>query len=120
MNFLSGRIDGADPLRFQHGTFGLDLPGAAAAKLQTVKGKPVTLGVRPEDITLTGIGGFKAGVEVTEQMGNEVILYLRLGEDALVARVPPHNAPRPGEGVSITFDTERIHFFDSDTELALV
>jgi len=48
-------------------------------------------------------------------MGNEVIVYLRLGAETLVARVPPDDAPRPGETVNVTLRPDRLHFFDSDS-----
>jgi multiple sugar transport system ATP-binding protein len=53
-------------------------------------------------------------------MGNEVMLYLKLGEETLVARVPPDQPPRPGETVGIQFTPDRLHFFDPKTELTLV
>jgi multiple sugar transport system ATP-binding protein len=120
MNFLSGRIEDKTPLRFSHNSFSLDLSPALAGRLAPAKGRPVTLGVRPEDITLGSGPGFKAGVEVVEQMGNEVILYLKAGSDTLIARVPPSNAPRPGDSVTAGFAPDRIHFFDAETELTLV
>ncbi len=119
MNFLSGRIEDKTPLRFSHNSFSLDLSPALAAGLASVRGKPVTLGVRPEDITLSGQPGLKTNVEVVEQMGNEVIVYLKTGVDSLVARVPPRDAPRPGDNVTATLNADRIHFFDAKTELAL-
>jgi len=59
-------------------------------------------------------------VDVIEQMGNEVIVYLKAGNDTLIARVPPQNAPRPGESVTVGFVPDRLHFFDAQTELTLV
>ena len=138
MNFLSGRIEDKAPLRFSHNSFGLDLSPTLAGRLAPAKGRPVTLGVRPEDITLAATGHdrnpggtvparglspkpeLRMGVEVVEQMGNETILYLKAGSDTLVARVPPHNAPRPGDSVTLDLTPDRIHFFDAETELTLV
>jgi len=77
------------------------------------------LGVRPEGIVLGGRPQLKAGVEVVEQMGNEVIVYLKAGDQSLIARVPPQNAPRPGESVTVGFAPDQLHFFDAETELAL-
>jgi multiple sugar transport system ATP-binding protein len=119
MNFLSGRIDDETPLGFLHDSFRLDLPPAVATSLAPAKGKPVVLGVRPEGIVIGSQPGLKAGVEVVEQMGNEVIVYLKAGSDALIARVPPQNAPRPGESVAVGFAPDHLHFFDAETELAL-
>jgi multiple sugar transport system ATP-binding protein len=120
MNFLSGRIEDRTPLRFSHNSFSLDLSPALAGRLAPARGRPVTLGVRPEGITLGSQPGFKAGVEVVEQMGNEVIVYLKMGGDTLIARVPPQGAPRPGDSVTAGFAPDRIHFFDAETELTLV
>jgi hypothetical protein len=33
--------------------------------------------------------------------------------------VPPQNAPRPGESVTVGFVPDQLHFFDAATELAL-
>ncbi len=111
MNFLAGRI-GPGPV-FQHDSLRISLD--PAGPLAGAGEVAVVLGVRPEDITLTGDDGLRAGVEVVEQMGNEVIVYLKLGSEALVARVPPQAAPRPGQGVNIAFAPDRLHFFAADT-----
>jgi multiple sugar transport system ATP-binding protein len=59
-------------------------------------------------------------VDVMEQMGNEVIVYLKSGSETLIARVPPQNAPRPGDSVAVSFAPDHLHFFDAETELTLV
>jgi multiple sugar transport system ATP-binding protein len=78
------------------------------------------LGVRPEGIVLENGQALKAGVEVVEQMGYEVIVYLKTGSDTLIARVPPQNAPRPGESVTVGFVPDQLHFFDAETEITIV
>jgi multiple sugar transport system ATP-binding protein len=117
MNFLEGRVE-PGPLRFVHPALELPLDPPAAAKLEPMTGRPVTFGIRPEGIRLAA-DGFPAAVEVAELMGNEVVLYLKLGTETLVARVPPLAAPRPGDAVRITFDPDRAHFFDAATEAAI-
>jgi multiple sugar transport system ATP-binding protein len=119
MNFLSGRIDDGASLGFSHVAFHLDLSPALATPLAPARGRPVVLGVRPEGIVLENGKALKAGVEVVEQMGNEVIVYLRAGSDTLIARVAPQNAPRPGDSVTIGFAPDHLHFFDAETELTL-
>jgi multiple sugar transport system ATP-binding protein len=59
-------------------------------------------------------------VDVVEQMGNEVIVYLKAGTDTLIARVPPQNAPHPGESVTVGFVPDQLHFFDAVTDLTLI
>jgi len=130
MNLLSGRIDDKTPPGFSSDSFRLELAPALVAPLAAAKGKPVVLGVRPEGIVLGEAGTVPAGglspkpefrmsVDVVEQMGNEVIVYLKAGGDALIARMPPQNAPRPGDSVVVGFEPDRLHFFDAETELAL-
>ena len=119
MNFLSGRLDDKTPPGFVSYSFRLEPAPALAGPLAQSRGKLVVLGVRPEGIVLGGQPQLKAGVEVVEQMGNEVIVYLKAGSDTLIARVPPQNAPRPGESVTVGFVPDQLHFFDAETELAL-
>jgi multiple sugar transport system ATP-binding protein len=119
MNFLSGRIEDRTPPAFAHDSFHLDLSPTLSAKLGPARGKPVVLGVRPEGIILGAQPGLRAGVEVVEQMGNEVIVYLKAGNDGLIARVPPSDAPRPGDSVAVGFAPDHLHFFDAETELTL-
>jgi multiple sugar transport system ATP-binding protein len=119
MNFLSGHLDDKTPPSFTSDSFHLDLSPALADRLSAFRGRPVVLGVRPEGVALGGEPVLKAAVEVVEQMGNEVITYLKAGDQALVARVPPRDAPRPGESVTVGFVPDQLHFFDAETELAL-
>ena len=120
MNFLSGRLDEKTPPVFSSESLRLELAPALADRLSASRGKAVVLGVRPEGVVLGAQPGLKAGVEVVEQMGNEVIVYIKAGSNALIARVPPQNAPRPGDSVTVGFVPDRLHFFDAATELALV
>ncbi len=120
MNFLEGRIE-RSPLRFVHSAFTMPLPSGFEDTLTAIENGLVTLGVRPEDIVLgeTERQPIRASVEVTELMGNENILYLGLGRDSLIARVPPRFAPRPGENIDISLDLARLHFFHPETERTL-
>ena len=121
MNFLEGRLK-PKPLRFVHAAFSMSLPSRFEGPLTAIEHGQVTLGVRPEDIVLDGLEGqpIDVNVEVTELMGNENILYLGLGEDSLVARVPPRFAPRPGENIRVRFDPAKLHFFHPESERTLI
>jgi multiple sugar transport system ATP-binding protein len=119
MNFLKGAVESAGSgLCFRHTALSVALP--AAAKLVHQHRRPVELGVRPEDISLTGDQGCPAGVEVVELMGSEAVAYLRVGDDPLVARLPPRGAPRPGDSVRIALNADRVHLFDQATGQTLV
>jgi multiple sugar transport system ATP-binding protein len=87
--------------------------------------RDVVLGIRPEDVHLGDDIALPAAARATltldaaEPMGNETILYLRAGEDEIVARIPPTELPAPGEPVAAAFDLTRLHFFDSETGAAI-
>jgi inositol-phosphate transport system ATP-binding protein len=76
--------------------------------------RAVTLGIRPEDLTLgrPGEGQASGEVYVVEPMGREQMVDIRLGERALRAIAPPSFGAKIGDGVGIGFNTERLHLFD--------
>ncbi len=121
MNFQNGTVEqSGTELVFRNQALTLTLPKSAADRFGERPARSVVLGIRPENIRLTDSSGWPAGVEVVELMGSEAILYLRLGAETIVARVPPHSVPRAGDNVRISFDLDRIHFFDATTEEAIV
>ena len=87
----------------------------SAAALDIVDGRDVIFGLRPEHLSLhgEGTGRVDAVLETIEPLGNEAFLHLRLGEAALVARVPPADLPEPGAQVTLNFDPARLHAFDA-------
>ena len=79
------------------------------------------LGVRPEDIhdpayippdiTPTEV---EAVVDVTELMGNEVVMYLQSGKANYLARVDPRTDARIGMTMNVVMNTQNMHLFDAD------
>ncbi|MCL6465164.1 MAG: sn-glycerol-3-phosphate ABC transporter ATP-binding protein UgpC [candidate division WOR-3 bacterium] len=113
MNFFTGRIT-APPLRFVHQSFTIDLPDNIIPGVKP-EGE-IVLGVRPEHIFITDKGPIKAEVEVTEQLGNEALVYIKIGTDRGVLRTNPDHAPHIGEMVNLTFETKKLHLFDPQSE----
>jgi ABC-type sugar transport system ATPase subunit len=85
------------------------LPGLAPAG--------TLIGVRPAAIHLTPSAGpwGTAVVERVEVVGEDAHVYLRLGEHALVARMPTSDRPSPGAEVHIDIRPQDIHVFDATT-----
>jgi multiple sugar transport system ATP-binding protein len=85
-------------------------------------GRRVTLGVRPENITLSEPRDNTVGMllDVVEPMGNEIVIYASHGKQNIVARLAPTSVPEPGSTVHLLFDTSALHFFDETTEDAIV
>ncbi len=77
---------------------------------------PVSLGIRPEDLTLAAPDrqhAIPATVDVIETLGSEQYVFLRLEDGAtMVARVPGDVEIASGDHVSVALDTKKIHLFD--------
>jgi multiple sugar transport system ATP-binding protein len=57
---------------------------------------------------------------VVERLGSDQFLYGQVGSDAVTARVDPRMKVDPGDTVKLGLDTRTLHFFDAETELALL
>lgn len=118
MNFFSGRLALGDSPRFIHPAFTITLP------LSGLKADEAILGIRPEHIQIVPKGMQSQGysgtvgamVEVIEHLGNEALVYLKLGSEQVVVRTTPDQVPKPGDLVNLRFDIKKLHLFDSKTE----
>ncbi|MBI2175078.1 MAG: TOBE domain-containing protein, partial [Candidatus Omnitrophica bacterium] len=128
MNFITGRIVRSEEgLYFTNGAFQLRVVDEMVARLSAYENKPIIFGVRPEDlydklfITDAPVDCIvTATVELVEPLGSEVYLHLRLGQHILIARVGPHDRPEVNQDIDLVFDMGKVHFFDVDTEAAIV
>jgi multiple sugar transport system ATP-binding protein len=96
--------------------FKVTLPKAVAA----TKG---TLGFRPEAVTdriVDEANSMQMKVDVVERLGSDQFLYGKVGSDSVTARVDPRMKVDPGDTVKLGLDTRTLHFFDAETELALL
>jgi ABC-type sugar transport systems, ATPase components len=96
-------------------------------KMKEYIGKDVVLGIRPEDIhsdensfSDTNNSVIDATIEVSELMGSEVYLYLKYGEDPLMARVPTSTLSDSKAELKVAFDMNKTHLFDKETEQAII
>jgi multiple sugar transport system ATP-binding protein len=127
MNFFPGKLrkDGGK-LIIDTGDFSVPIPAKKAAPYQGHVDKSVIFGIRPEnihdaDFTPPNIDAEKVAVkvDVTELMGNEILLYLVSGKNTFVARVDPRSKLRVGQQSQVMFDMDTIHIFDAATEEAI-
>ncbi|AEJ26154.1 ABC transporter ATP-binding protein [Streptococcus equi] len=109
---------------------GLDIaiPEGQAKMLEAAgyKDKKVIFGIRPEDISSNQIvhdtypnANVTAEVLVSELLGSETMLYVKLGQTEFASRVDARDFHNPGEKVSLTFNVAKGHFFDLETEQAI-
>src|SRR5438445_1791 len=97
------------------------------ARVETLRryaGSRVILGVRPEARRRASAAdpaeyAFDSTAEVVEPLGSEILLNVRAGPHALVARVDPSTRLKVHETVRLAFDPERLHFFDTASGAAI-
>lgn len=128
MNFFDARLvpGEGDDIVVDTGVFQINVPAKKADPYRSHVGKDVILGVRPEDIhdrnfTPPGItpADFEANVEVVEQMGNEMIIYMEEGGKNLIARTDPRTHAVVGGRLHVVMNLDNMHIFDRETELSL-
>jgi multiple sugar transport system ATP-binding protein len=125
MNFLPVKIaEQGGALYAETQGVRIKVPPAYMGPLAAFKGKPVTLGVRPEDLRVgnTSDGAdlaFDAVVDVVEPLGAEILVDASVAGQSLVARVDPTVQTKPHEKIRLVLKPERIHFFDDQTEAVI-
>ncbi len=126
MNFFPATIQKNGGLMADAGEFKVPLPADRSKALEAYVGKNVIFGIRPEDIhdaefVPPNIPAAKvpSRVDVTELMGNEILLYLITGKNSFVARVDPRSKMRVGDQAQVAFNMEKFHVFDPTTEKAI-
>ena len=93
----------------------LNLPANAA--LEPYLDREVTLGVRPEAISLAapGTDHLPCRVELVEPTGPDTLLLVRVNGANVVARVAPQDERAPGEMAALSFDIDKLVLFDPQT-----
>ena len=125
MNFVEVAIIPADGgLWADAAGLRIKIPSKKQEALQRYASRRVVLGVRPEALRVASGAdpaeyAFDTAVEVVEPLGNEILLDVRAGAHAMVARVDPATRLKVHEKVRLAFDPERLHFFDPGSEAAI-
>ena len=58
-------------------------------------------------------------LDVVEPMGNEIIIYVNTKAHRLVARLIPQSLAAPGSQILLGMDSDKLHFFDAESEKAI-
>lgn len=99
------------------------VPPPYAKRAQASAGRNLTFGIRPahlEDATLSGLdrdieSTIDATVEIVENLGNELQVYLTSGNKDLIATLHTRSHLAPGQKIRLSVDSNQMHLFDSDT-----
>jgi multiple sugar transport system ATP-binding protein len=98
------------------------VPAAYRQALASMRGRTVLLGVRPEHVgdpathDWPSPAAVNGTIEIVETIGHEVVVHVRCGEDAVVAKLGAHQLPAYGDSISLAMHSDAVHLFDPDTE----
>ncbi len=123
MNFLDGvvhRVDGAVSV----GIGGNEItPAAALANaVAAYDGKPITVGIRAENMRALETeteGAVPVRVEVAEPLGSQNLLTVSIGDNRLKVSTHPTFPAEAGDTLWIQFPPEQIRWIDPQTEKVL-
>ncbi|MHA1753980.1 MAG: ABC transporter ATP-binding protein [Candidatus Odinarchaeia archaeon] len=127
MNFIDGKIIREDGIKFVEDGMKIRVGKKAEEKLSKYVDKDITLGFRAEHVFLKEQADkiedkaeIKATVEVVEPMGKEIFLYMTTGISPFVACIEGASQPEVDQTLDMVIDLSKVHFFDYDTEEAIV
>ncbi|MCR5184566.1 MAG: sn-glycerol-3-phosphate ABC transporter ATP-binding protein UgpC [Bacilli bacterium] len=95
-------------------------------------GVKVILGIRPEHISISEKAtGLKCQVNTVEHLGNECIVYGEIGQSSeeftmkdegknIIVKTIEGTPVNAGDTINLLLNEEKIHFFDSETEITLM
>ena len=95
-----------------------ELPYAASGQRRD-DGRPLTFGIRPEDVTVEAGAPVEARVHDVENHGVEKILTLRVGDTMLRATVPAQVNVAIEEAVRFAWNPNKVVLFDQASGVSL-
>ena len=93
-------------------------------KLQNKKN--IFLGIRAEDImpvdnnTNTSFWSFKKNVDIVEPLGTETQLFITINDKEIISRMYNPYEVNVGDELTFQVDPSKVHFFDRETEKAII
>ena len=93
-------------------------------KLQNKKN--IFLGIRAEDImpvdnnTNTSFWSFKRNVDIVEPLGTETQLFITINNKEIISRMYNPYEVNVGDELTFQVDPTKVHFFDKETEKAII
>lgn len=123
MNIIGATLSGGEP---DFGANAGSIRWSAGADLPVSAGeRKVSIGVRPQELTLETSGGVQGDfliegtVRVAEPHGSETFVHLDLAEGSIVARAPSDRVYRPGERLCFAAEDKSVRVFDAATQKLL-
>ncbi len=130
MNFLNVTVEKRDAgVYLVSEGFEVKLPDGKGNReeLAPYYGKEVIMGIRPEAIhedeafiASMPEDVVDVDVELTEMMGAETFLYIKVAGTSMIARLNRRTTAKNGDTIKVALDANKIHLFDKDTEMAII
>ena len=121
MNFLTGTISEKNGLMFEsnNSEFQFHLTQEQKDYLKRNTGQEITIGIRPEDISVEKSSDksieMERELDVIEPMGNESFIYFEVEKIQFIARVKPLNNLKVDGKVKLFIDPNRVYLFDNNS-----
>ena len=120
-SFFVGSFIGSPPMNFLKCTArnghaagdGWEVPGPPG-----MDGKPVLLGIRPENIRI-GQGPLRGRVVVAEPLGSHTLLTVQVGKDVLKVVAPADDVFRPDQTLQLAPEPHKIRWMDEASGKAI-
>lgn len=124
MNFSQGEIiKEGDSIYFVNLEMRILIPEEKGNRLtqKGYLGKEIIFGIRPEDISedWNSGEGVTGVIDVMENMGSEAYLYVQVNDKNYVAQVKVDGKHSFGQKISLSFNMNKAHYFDPQTEVAI-
>jgi multiple sugar transport system ATP-binding protein len=116
MNFIRAQVNGG---AITVGDKKLDLSRKLGGKTAAYEGKEIIFGFRPESIKLGAADEayvLDADVELTEMLGDNTNVYIRMGDLQSILKVDPHDTPETDTSIEFSVPYENVYLFDAVTE----
>jgi len=113
---FAARFIGTPPMNVLTLSEGADagvVAGTVGPAVLAGHGSGLLLGVRPEDIDLSGGGGLPALVKAIEYLGADSIVTCAVGDQAVAVRAPRRVDVPVGTRIHLTWAKDAAHVFDA-------
>lgn len=126
MNFFPGAkvVTDGGSTRIELDNVGhVKVPPLYVQQARAAAGENLTFGLRPESFIdmafatpeTQNSSTIEATVDVVENLGSELLVFLNMGDKTALARLNPRSDAHPGGKLNLQVDNEHIHLFDTDT-----
>ena len=102
----------ADQVRLKGPLFDIPMTGEIAHRLNG-GARDITLGMRPEFVTIDGDGPIKGKVKLVELLGSRTLIIVDQGDQEVSVLVQGDAPVREGDDIALSLQLERGFFFDS-------